>query len=174
MPGRAHVASVDAIADFRARFVVFLGKARSLLDESCADVRGLRAWLQSDRRPHWEGELRRRTRKLDEARQALFSSGLSGLREPAAAERGAVARAQHEVREAEARLQAVRRWVREFDDRADPLVKELESLGTVLGVDMARGVAWLDQAVRTLDAYAGVAPPPPGPGPAPDRPEGGP
>jgi hypothetical protein len=159
MAERAHVASIEGIEAFRATLIVYLTKARALVDESCDDVLRTRSWLQSDRRIHWENELRRRTKLLEQARQALFSAGMSSLREPAAAERGALARAQRDVEEATAKLKRVRHWSREIDDRMSPLVKQLESLGTLLSSDMLKGAAYLAQAIRTLDAYAGMASP---------------
>jgi len=49
----------------------------------------------------------------------------------------------------------------------DPLVKQMEKLHTVLAHDMVQAVAFLTQAIQTLDAYAEVAPPGGVPGAAP-------
>ena len=46
-----------------------------------------------------------------------------------------------------------------FGNRVDPLVKQMEKLHTVLSNDMVRAVAFLTQAIQTLDAYAEIAPP---------------
>jgi len=159
MADRAHVASIEAIEAFRAALLVYLKKARSLVDESCDEVLGTRVWLQSDRRLHWENELRRRAKLLDQARQALLSANLAALRDSSVSERAALSRAQRDLEEAESKLKQVRRWSREFEDRAGPLVRQLESLRTLLSGDMPKAVAGLAQVVRTLDAYAAVAPP---------------
>jgi hypothetical protein len=49
----------------------------------------------------------------------------------------------------------------------DPLVKQMEKLHSVLAHDMVQAVAFLTQAVKTLEAYAEVAPPAVAPGAAP-------
>jgi hypothetical protein len=160
MPDRAHVTSVDALESFRSSLIVYLGKARSTLEEVSTDVQRMRSWLENDQRTYWEGELRRRTRDLQEAQQALFSSRLSQLREASAAEQMAVQRAKRALDEADAKLRTVKQWNRVFENRASPLVKQMEKLHTVLAHDMVQAVAFLAQAIDTLHAYADIIPPP--------------
>ena len=161
MPDRAHVTSVDALESFRANLIVYLSKARPTLEEVSTEVQRTRSWLDNEQRAHWEGELRRRSRALKEAQDALFSSKLSSFRETSAAEQMAVQRAKRALDEAEEKLRVLKQWSRVFDNRVDPLVKQMEKLHTVLAHDMVQAVAFLAQAVSTLDAYAEVAPPPP-------------
>jgi hypothetical protein len=54
----------------------------------------------------------------------------------------------------------VKQWNRVFDNRVDPLVKQMEKLHTVLANDMVQAVAFLKQAIDTLHSYAGVIPAP--------------
>jgi hypothetical protein len=122
-------------------------------------VQRTRGWLDNEQRAHWEGELRRRSRALEEAQQALFSSKLSSFRETSASEQMAVQRTKRAVEEAEAKLRVLKQWSRVYDNRVDPLVKQMEKLHTVLAHDMVQAVAYLAQAINTLDAYAEVAPP---------------
>ena len=68
----------------------------------------------------------------------------------------AVQRAKRALDEAEAKLRNVKQWNRVFDNRVDPLVKQMEKLHTVLANDMVKAVAYLTQAIDTLDKYAGV------------------
>jgi hypothetical protein len=159
MPDRAHVTSVDALESFRANLIIYLSKARPTLEEVSSAVQRTRGWLENEQRAHWEGELRRRSRALEEAQQALFSSKLSSFRETSAAEQMAVQRAKRALDEAEAKLRVLKQWSRVYDNRVDPLVKQMEKLHTVLAHDMVQAVAYLAQAVSTLDAYAEVAPP---------------
>src|SRR5437763_2534503 len=158
MAERAHVTSVDAIESFRAHLIAYLGKARPLLEDASDEVSRTRQWLESDRRVFWENQVRRRTKILQEAQQAVFSARLSNLRETTTAEQVAVQRAKRALNEAEEKLRVVKKWSLEFDHRADPLVKQLESLRTMLGNTMPKAAAHLAQIVKTLDAYAGVAP----------------
>jgi hypothetical protein len=166
MPERAHVTSVDALESFRSNLIVYLSKARPTLEEVSAAVQRMRGWLEGEQRTYWENELRRRRRAWEEAQQALFSSKLSQLREASAAEQMAVQRTKRALDEAEGKLRTLKQWNRVFDNRVDPLVKQMEKLHTVLAHDMVQAVAFLAQAIRTLDAYAEVAPPGGAPGAA--------
>jgi site-specific recombinase XerD len=159
MPERAHVTSVEALESFRAHLIVYLTKARSTLEEVSADVQRLRSWLDNDQRTHWDNEARRRSQALQEAQQALFSAKLSTFREAGSVEQLMVHRAKRALEEADAKQRVVKQWHRVFDNRADPLVKQMEKLHTVLTSDMVQAVAFLGQAVSTLEAYARIAPP---------------
>ena len=47
MPRQAHVASIEALDDFRAKLVVYLAKAGRVLDDVRQEVVGMRIWLQT-------------------------------------------------------------------------------------------------------------------------------
>jgi hypothetical protein len=159
MPERAHVTSLDAIKAFKSTLIVYLSKARPTLEEVSADILRLRLWLQDDQRAHWETEIRRRTRKLEDAQQALFSSRIANLREPSSAELVAVTRAKRALDEAQEKLRIVKHWTRDFDSRVEPMAKQLEKLRTMLSEEMPRAVAYLSGAINSLDAYANVSQP---------------
>jgi hypothetical protein len=154
----AHVSSSDAIEQFRAALISYLSKTRPVLEDACDDVFRLREWLQRDRRLHWESEIKRRRKILEMAEQALFSARLGNLREPTSAETAAVTRARRSLTQAEEKLRAVKKWTIDFDNRVQPLVKELENLRTLFANDMPKAAQALGQVVRKLDEYAGVAP----------------
>jgi len=166
MPERAHVTSVDALESFRSNLIVYLSNARPTLEGVSAAVQRTRGWLEGEQRTYWESEFRRRSRAFQEAQAALFSSRMSRMREASAAEQMAVQRTKRALDEAEAKLRVVKQWNRVFDNQVDPLVKQMEKLHTVLAHDMVKAVAFLAQAIQTLDAYAEVAPPTAVPGSA--------
>ena len=148
--------------------IVYLSKARPTLEEVSADVQRVRGWLENEQRTHWENEVRRRSQALEEAQQALFSAKLSNLPRGGRSEQMVVHRAKRALDEADAKLRVVKQWSRVFGNRVDPLVKQMEKLHTVLANDMVQAVAFLTQAIQTLDAYAEIAPPAAA-GPAPAR-----
>jgi len=162
---RAHVTSVEALESFRASLIVYVTKARATLEEISAEATRTRLWLQDEKRVYWEGQVRRRTRELERAQQALLSVRISNLRDASVEEQNAVRRAKQAWEAAHHKLRRLKAWDREFDSRVQPLVKQLEKLHSVLANDMPRAAAYLAQAVTTLDAYADVAP---------QRPEGTP
>jgi len=156
MANQARVTSTDALESFRASLIVFLGKARRSIDNVSDDVRRTRQWLQHDQRILWEGELRRRTKALQQAQQELASARLNSKNQETAlmARQAAVNKAQRAVSEAEDKIRKVKTWSQNFDNRADPVVKRLESLRQVLDQDMPKAISYLASAQRTLEAYA--------------------
>jgi hypothetical protein len=66
------------------------------------------------------------------------------------------------MRAVEEKLTVLKRWDRDLDNRTSPLVKQMEQLHGFLTVEMERAVAYLDQAIRALEAYRSVAPQPAG------------
>jgi|SRR5665213_543541 len=160
MPGQAQITSVEAIESFRAELVVYLAQMRPVLDEVTSEVLHTRSWLQDDRRRFWQQELRVRGRRLEDARQELFNASLSRMNDAKSFQQLAVQRAQRDLRAVEDKLVVIKKWERELDDRSAPLVKQMEQLHGFLTVEMARAVAYLDQALKALDAYKNVAPRP--------------
>ena len=159
MADKAQITSVEAIEAFRAKLIVFLGQARPVMEEVGNEMARTRVWLQNEQRAFWQHELRLRARKLEEAKQELFTATLSKFHESTALKLMAVQRAQRAIAEAEAKLLALKRWDRELENRAAPLVKQTEQLQGFLATDMARAVAYLDQALKALDAYRNVSAP---------------
>lgn len=153
----ANITSIDAVVAFRAALIIFLSKARPLLEETSGEILRTRQWLEDHQRRHWETQLRLRSRKLEEARAELFNATLSKLHEASALQQMAVQRADRAVREGEAKLNVVRKWSRSLDDTVDPLLKQAGQFQTYLTVEMARAVAYLDQVIAALEAYASIA-----------------
>src|SRR3954451_2252626 len=149
MSTNAHVSSVDAIDSFRAALLVYLSKARPVLEDACDEASRMRQWLQTSQRVHWENEVRKRTRILENAQQALLSANIANLREPGLAEKNAVTKAKRALTDAEDKLKTVKRWTRDFDQLVAPLVKQLEQLRTTLVNDMPKAAVHLSQVVKT-------------------------
>ena len=156
MAENANITSIDAITAFRAALIIFLTKARPLLEETSGEIIRTRQWLENDQRRHWEGQNRLRGRKLEEARAELFNATLSKLQEASSLHYMAVQRAERAVRESEAKLGMVKKWSRDLEERTGPLVKQTDQFQTLLATDMPRAIAYLDQVIRALEAYASV------------------
>jgi hypothetical protein len=156
MPEQAHVTSIDAIEVFRAELIAYLSKTRPIVEDACDDVSRTREWLENDRRVYWENQARRRERILEDAQQALFSAKLSNLRDVRTAEQMAVLKARRLVEEAHGKLRKIRKWTREFDNKMQPLLKELEHLRSLLASDLPKAAVHLAQVIKTLEAYMRV------------------
>ena len=158
MSQQAQITSVEAIAAFRAQLVVYLAHVQPVLDEVSSEVLRTRSWLEDDRRRFWQQEFRKRSQKLEDARQELFTASMSKMGEATSLHQMAVQRAQRDLRTVEEKLVMLKKWDRELDNRTGPLVKQMEQLHGFLGVEMERAVAYLDQVLRALDAYRSSAP----------------
>ena len=159
MPEQARVTSLEALQAFRSNLIVYLSQARPLLEEVSAGVMRTHLWLENEQRTHWENQMRRRLKELQQAQQALFSAKLGSFSHEMSAEQLAVHRAKRSLEESETKLKVVKRWDRDYDGRIQPLVKQMEKLHTVLSMDMIQAVAYLTQAINTLAAYAEVKAP---------------
>jgi hypothetical protein len=166
MPERAQVTSVEAIEAFRSSLIVYLANARAAVDEISGELLRARVWLQSDRARFWEQERRVCARKLEEAKNELFSARLSSLQEASSLQYLAVHRAERAVREAENKMMLIKKWDRDLENQSEPLLKQANQLQTFLTAEMPRAVAYLTQIVKTLEAYADVNPAPGGAGQA--------
>ena len=159
MAERAKITSVEAVQQFRTDLLVFLGKARPALEEASSEVLRTRVWLEVEQRNLWDAQLRRRRRKLEEAEAALFSAKMSIAQVASSAQQMAVARARREVAEAEEKLRTIKRWERDYENRTQPLLKQVEKLSSFLTTDVPNASALLAAIVDTLQKYASIAPP---------------
>ena len=158
MPDRAKVSSLEAIDSFRAKLIIYREKAGRVLDEVSDEVIRTRLWLENDSITHWQNEIKRRKRELEMRQQELFSAQLSGLREASYVQQQAVVKAKQVLRDTEERLQRVKQWSRQFDQRVEPLAHHVDKLRHTLGNDLGQAVAWLGELLKTLAAYAELSP----------------
>jgi hypothetical protein len=141
--------------------VVYLAAMRPALEEITSEVMRTRMWLQDDRRRFWDQQFRVCSRKLEDARQELFTASMSTLGEGNSLQQMAMQRALRNLRAVEEKLSVLKKWDRELDDRSGPPVKQIEQLHGFLTVEMGKAVAYLDQVLTALEAYKSVAPPRP-------------
>lgn len=154
MAEQAKVTRLDALESFRASLIVFLAKARRSVDEVCDEVKRTRHWLQHEQRLHWETQVKKRQKVLDQAQQELMSARFSEFVDTPSMQQLAVRKARRALEEAQEKLRLVKVWNRDFDNLADPLVRKLESLRFYLDHELPEGVSFLSQAQRTLESYA--------------------
>lgn len=158
MADQAKVTSIDVLESFRASLIVFLNKAHASADEVGDEIRRTRMWVQNERWLFWEAEIRKRSRRLDQAEQELLSAKLSGLRDNISAQEMAVRKARKAVEEGEDKLRKVKHWAKNFEQHFEPLIKKLGGLREVLDHDLPKGVSYLLQAQRTLEGYTQLLP----------------
>ena len=161
MPGQAQITSVAALAAFRSDLIVFLAQLQPVLDEVASEVVRMKFWLQNDQRETWERQARLRRRRLEEAQAELFNARLSRLQESSSLQQMVTQRAQQAVQESEQKLAFLKKWDRDLENQAEPLIKQVDQLQGFLANDLARAVTYLTQIIQTLEAYTEVLPPSP-------------
>jgi hypothetical protein len=94
-----------------------------------------------------------------------MSARLSALRQTTSMQQAAVLKAKRSLAESDEKRRMVKKWNRDFDTRADPLTKKLESLRAFLDHDLPKGISFLANAQQTLEAYTQISVPSAEPGP---------
>jgi len=158
MSERAKVTSLEAIENFRAQLIIYRDKAGRALDEVSDAVTRTRLWLEHDRPEHWNNHIRRLNRELEQRQQELFSARLSTFSESSIVQQMAVQKARQAIRDAEAKLRAVKNWDRQFDHRVEPTARQVEKLRDTLGNELGKAVVWMNELIRTITAYAELSP----------------
>lgn len=159
MANDAQVSSIEALASFRGDLIVFISQMQPVIDEASTEVLRLRQWLEHEQRDYWQHQLRRRRLKLEEAQSALFNARISLLGDSCLLPQMDVQRAQKAVAEAENKMAAIKKWLRELEPLAEPLLKQVEQLRGYLTTDMGQAVSVLGENLKRLDAYTQVAKP---------------
>ncbi len=154
MAEQAKVASIEALEDFRASLVRYSQRTKTALDDVSSEMKRLRDWLAYERRTAWEGEVRRCTRRLEQAKAELMTAEMSGLQDDVLAQKMAVKKAIRTLEEAETKLAATKKWARNFDSVVAPAQKPLDSLRDRVAGDLPKAIGTLDGLIRALDAYA--------------------
>lgn len=158
MPERAHILSVEALEAFRANLIVYREAARPALDEVRGEIIRARLWLETDRKPHWEAQIRRRAQRLQDAEAALFKIRLSPMASGLEYAQAMVRRRREALAEAESKLKAVRKWIRDFDEAVGPAARQIEQLRERLAGDLTEAVGDLSRITQLLADYADVRP----------------
>ena len=156
MSNQAQITSIEALAEFRADLIVFLGQMGPVVDEAGGELVRMRFWLQEEQRDFWQNQLRRRQHKLEEAQAELFNARLSTFQDSSILQHMAVQKARRAVQEAEQKLLAIKKWERELDNLAEPHLKQIDQLRGFLATDMSKAVAFLGQVMQALEAYTSV------------------
>ena len=153
MDKRAQVTSIEALDAFRSALIVYLEKAGGAIEDVRDEIRRTRTWLVQDQRAKYEGLLKRQRKQLEQAESELFTSRLSAMTSHSAARQMAVTRLRRLVKETEEKLAHLKKWARNFDSVLDPLAKKLDSMQDLFAGEMPKGVTYLANAGKTLDAY---------------------
>ena len=162
MSEQAKISSIEALEAFRADLIQYIAKARVALEDMEGDVRRTQTWLDIDRKQHWEGQMKIWLKKLHQAEQELYSANLTNPQASNAFQKMAVLKARRKVEEAEEKIRVVKKWRQTFENRATPLLRQLDPMFHLVGQHLPKGVYSLGESIKALQAYAerNVAPQP--------------
>ena len=167
MSDQVKISSIDALEAFRADLIQYIAKARVALEDMEGDVRRTQTWLDTDRVQHWGGQIKFWMKKLDQAEQELYSANLTNPQASNAFQKMAVLKAKRNLEEAEAKMRLVKHWRQTFENRATPLLRQLDPMFYLVGQQLPKGVYSLGEAIKALQAYAEKNLPPKASAPAP-------
>lgn len=168
MSDQAKISSIDALEAFRADLVQYIAKARVALEDMTGDVRRTQTWIESDRTQHWSGQIKQWTKALHQAEQELYSANLTNPQASNAFQKMAVVKAKRKLEEAEAKMRLVKKWRQNFENRATPLLRQLDPMFFLVGQQLPKGVFSLGESIKALQTYAEKHAPATAPTPPPE------
>src|SRR6266540_4736376 len=127
----ARVESVEVLDTFRTALAKFAVAARGALGNAASEIQRTLDWLQ-DQLTHWQAQVLRRQEEVGRAKAELMQRRWShnkGQGRGATEQELALEEAQRRLREAEAKVAAVRRWQRLLPEA----IKEYEGPARQLG-----------------------------------------
>ena len=162
-PDGARVASIDSLERFRTSLQEFIFDARNALSEADAEVQRMLAWLERDRKFHWQQRLKKANEELVRAKSALFikQNRISTKDRPPSAvdEKLAVKKWQAAVAEAEHRLRRIKHWSVHLGQEAARYKAATSSLAAVLERELPASAEMLKRAIAAIEQYLHTAAP---------------
>ncbi len=148
------VTSLDELKRFRASLVQFAESGRNAVGIILSDLQRTRAWVEQDRLPFWLAEVRRRHKAMVAARDELHRKELSKKR--CTEEIRAVERAKVRLREAEEKLQVVKRWASVIGREIDSRLGLIQQLDTLFDQEARKALSRVDGTVAAVESYLAV------------------
>jgi chromosome segregation ATPase len=170
----AQVHEIARLRDLYEALAKFGNQARGALDSAEQEIRHAFDWI--DRQlAHWQAEALRRQEEVSRARADLSRVRWvhDGQRVGGSEQEIALMRARQRLREAEEKVEAVKRWKRFLPDPVRDFQGPARRLAGRLEADLRQGLAGLQARAAALEKYAAAAPPAladtPAPPPAPAK-----
>jgi len=163
MSEAAKVTSVEALKDFREAIASFRDDAKNALVTVQMENRRAIDWLQNHQRLYWNEELKRRRERqamalTDLHRKRLQASPGSVVRDTEQKE--AVRATLAKVREAEAKVETVKKWGPPLQRAIDEYLGKARPLDDMLGSDLVHALGLLERMIVSLEEYLRLSAPP--------------
>jgi hypothetical protein len=158
----ANVRSTDAIKEFRMHLVNFAEEARNALTSTEMEIRQVRNWLERDQLPYWRSQIKKCREMVSMARTELHRRQLSQSHSDAVSDteqREALREAQRRLREAEEKVDRIKRWIPVLEHAVSEYHSQAQPLGDRLAGGFVATLIMLDKTIAALDSYLAMAPP---------------
>jgi hypothetical protein len=160
MSQAARVSSIDAVKAFKEALCTFSENAQRALCAADMEIRRTMDWLQA-RLQYWQRQVRECQEEVTRAKTALIQRrwGHSEGRGPGTTEQEiALRKAQQRLKEAEAKVETVRRWQLQLPQAVHEYEGPSRQLAGWLDADLRTVIAILDQRIAALEAYVALTP----------------
>jgi chromosome segregation ATPase len=156
----AKIQNVDSLRELHAALAKFGVQAQSALDSANAELRRASDFLERQA-GHWQQEVVRRQEELNRAKADLSRQRWihDGERVGSSEKEMMVQRARERLREAEEKVETVRRWKRQLPQASADFVGPGRRLAGMLEADLRATLALLDTRAAALEAYLALLPP---------------
>jgi multidrug resistance efflux pump len=162
MSESAHVTSLDALRELREKLIAFGVDAQEALAAAEQEIRRTEEWLQQQLK-HWLRVVRELQEEVARAKAALVQRrwGHTEGRGPGTTEQEiAVKKAQERLREAEAKVETVRRWIHQLPREVNEYQGPARRLAGFVEADLRNAAVLLEKKIVSLEAYAALTAPP--------------
>ena len=170
MPDSLEISDIETLSDLRSALARFAGDTQQALRAAEREIRQTLEWLD-ERIRHWQREVERAARAVQQAEAALSRCEASGyfdedghyVQPPCIAERAALRRAEEHLRECQENLQTAQVWRSQVAQSAEAYYREARRLEQVAGSHTEKAQAELAslrqryEAVRQAQVAAGIA-----------------
>jgi hypothetical protein len=152
----ANVTSIDALVSFRGALRTFQDQAGHALVSLDEQAQGALQWLEHDAPAFWRAQIRHCYDEVARTRTALDTCRrrAAGDHRPACLEeQEAFRQSQRKLREAEDKLEVVRRWTQKVREELDEYRGRVMRFRESVESGVPRSLALLDRTITTLDSY---------------------
>jgi hypothetical protein len=158
----AQVNSIDALKTIYEGVVLFREEAKNALISTEMECRRASDFL-NQKRVYWVEELKRRKEKLAMAQSELHKKKLQA--KPGGAvqdsdQKEAVRIATARVREAEEKIEIVKKWTTPLQHAIDEYHGKSRPLGDMLEGEVEKSLGLLERMIIALEEYVRLSPPP--------------
>lgn len=158
----ANVRSVDAIKNFKVALINYAEEAKNALSSSDMEIRQVRNWLERDQLSYWQAQVKRCNERLAMARTELNRRRLSQANSESISDteqKEAVRDGQRRLREAEEKVEKIKRWIPVLDLAIAEYHSQSQPLGDRLSGSFVASLNVLDRMIVAIDSYLAMAPP---------------